>query len=94
MNNVAPQKLTDEQIERLVLAIQEYQVANLMARVIWTALEKAPDIEAKRKILVNSFAQAYELMVVMNMAVNSDVKPALFEANLREIKRQTHARSN
>lgn len=87
-------KLTDEQIERLVLAIKDYQVSNLMARVIWTALEKATDIEARRKILVSSFSQAYELLVVMQMAINSDVKPAAFDASLRDLKRQTHARSN
>ena len=95
MMNVAPQnKLTDEQVERLVIAIHDLQVTNIMAQIIWRALEKAEGIEAKRKILVTAFAQSYELMVVMNMAVNSDMKPALFAANLKELKRLSHARVN
>ena len=95
MMNVAPQnKLTDEQVERLVIAINDLQVTNIMAQIIWRALEKADGIEAKRKILVTAFAQSYELMVVMNMAVNSDMKPALFAANLKELKRLSHARVN
>ena len=95
MMNVAPQnKLTDEQVERLVIAINDLQVTNIMAQIIWRALEKAEGIEAKRKILVTAFAQSYELMVVMNMAVNSDMKPALFAANLKELKRLSHARVN
>ena len=91
-NNVG--RLTDEQVERLVIAIKSYQVSNLMARVIWTALEKAEGLEAQRKILVTSFSQAYELLVVMNMATHSDVKSAAFEKNLNDMKRQGHAGSN
>lgn len=97
LNQTSPKhvgRLTDEQVERLVIAIKNYQVSNLMARVIWTALEKAEDTEARRKILMTSFAQTYELMVVMNMAIQSDMKPVVFDANLSKIKRQSHAGSN
>ena len=91
MLNPTPQtKLTDEHIERLILVIKEYQVTNLMASLIWKALEKAEDIETKRKILVSAFAQSYELLVVMNMAVQSDVKPDDFAFTLKEIKRQKY----
>lgn len=79
----APRKLSDEQIDRLLIAIQHLKGKNAMAAVIAKALEKQPTLEYKRSVLVMAFAQSYELLLIMNMAVDSDVPPMNFRDNLK-----------
>lgn len=88
------QRLSDEQVERLVLVIKNLKEFNATAAVAWAALEKEADLEGKRKVLVMTFAHTYELMLCMNMAVNSNKKPAAFESDLQDIRRQQNARTN
>lgn len=81
----APRKLSDEQIDRLLIAIQHLKEKNAMAAVIAAALNKKPDLEYKRSVLVTAFAQSYELLLILNMVVDSDVAPAAFTENLKAI---------
>lgn len=89
-----PQQLSDEQVKRLLIAIEGLKDHNTMAGVIWQAIEKQPDLDAKRRILVTGFSQAYELMVVMQMGINATLQADKFRKNLDKIKRKNHAGSN
>jgi hypothetical protein len=85
-------RLSDEQVERLVLAIENLKDTNAIAGVIWHALQKNPPaLESQRRVLVTSFAQTFELMTVMNMVVESKVKPVEFKTRLRETRARTNA---
>lgn len=92
--NVNINKLSDEQIERLLLAINEMKETNTMAGLIAKALEKQQSLIDKRRVLITSFSQCFELMVVMNMAIEAKVKPDEFKNNLADIRRLNHAGSN
>ena len=87
--------LTDEQVERLVLAINYCKDTNPIAAVAWAALQKESTLEGQRRVLVTVFAQTYELMLVMNMATNSTIKAEEFQSNLNAMRRHnSRARDN
>lgn len=93
-NPINPNQLNDQQIDRLLIAVETLKQTNSMAQLICAALEKQTDREGKRRVLVTSFAQMYELMLVMQMAILSDVTPEAIQENLREKQRRDHAGSN
>ena len=82
LDQTPPQKLSDDQIKRLVIAIEYLQESNISARLVWLALEKETSIEGKRRVLVKSFAQSFELLTVMHMAIESTVMPDDFKARI------------
>lgn len=82
LNQKPPDRLNDDQVQRLVIAIEYMQKTNISARLVSLALEKETSIEGKRKILIKSFAQAFELLTVMHMAIESVVTPGDFKAKV------------
>lgn len=92
--NVQPQHLSDAQVERLSIAIEGMKETNTIAMLIATALAKQTSPVDRKRVLVTSFAQSFELMVVMNMAVNATVTPEEFKKTLAETRRLNYAGSN
>ena len=92
--NVQPEHLSDAQVERLLIAIEGMKETNTIALLIATALEKQTSPVDRRRVLVTSFAQSFELMVIMNMAVNATVTPEEFKKTLAETRRLNHAANN
>jgi hypothetical protein len=89
-----PNHLSDVQVDRMVSAVEELAKTNMPAKLVHAALSKLDSREGKRRVLVTSFAQVYELMLVLQMGINSDVPAEDFKRNLEEIKRQNHAGLN
>lgn len=87
-------QLSDAQIDRLLIVIEGMRETNMMASLIATALDKQTSRIDKRRVLVTSFSQAFELMVVMNMAVEAKVEPEEYKKNLADVRRQSHAGLN
>jgi hypothetical protein len=86
-DQTTPTRLSDEEIDRLIVSIRDLKNTNVFAGLLWQTLEKNPSREAKRRVLVMAFGQSYELLVVMFMAVESKATPADVQKKLDEIKR-------
>lgn len=77
-------KLTHDQILRLETAVAEVaKRGNPFAQAIVQALESKTTPSEKRATLSGSYARMFELMSVMNMAIQSKVAPEKFEESLR-----------
>ena len=87
-------QLSDAQIDRLLIAIEGMRETNTMANLIATALDKPTSRIDKRRVLITSFSQCFELMVVMNMAIEAKIKPEDFKKSLNDVRRLGHAGSN
>lgn len=96
MSNINQKKnrLSDEQVERLLVTIETLKDKNVIAEMIAKALEKQDTFDDKRKVLVSSFAQTYELMVCMNTGINATLAAAEFKANLVESRKAANAQAN
>ena len=77
-----PSKLNNEQVDRLLIAIEHMKGDNVIADVIWRSLKAQANKEQKKRVMVGAFAMAYSLLLVMNMAVQSNVNPSEFKASL------------
>jgi hypothetical protein len=81
------QALTDDQVERMELAVQELaKWGNAPALGITRNLE-GKALAEKRRVLTASYAQMFEALVAMNMALDSkrsaeDIRQALEAGNL------------
>jgi len=77
-------RLTDEQVDRMVIAVRSLSATNVHAKAVSMALEKQIDREGRRKVLVSSYSQAFELLTVFNMAMESSVTPVEMQSRLQK----------
>lgn len=81
-----PQRLNDEQIERLEITARELaRRGNFVGLALEQALTGKSAAE-QRATLIVAYSQTYEAMLVLQMALNSLNTPAEIAARLREIK--------
>lgn len=77
-------QLTGDQVKRLEIVVLKLRGArNPIAEAVAIALGKQATIEEKRKVLAASYAKMFELMLAMNMAIDSGVSAADVEKRLK-----------
>lgn len=84
VDKVKTEKMTNEQVERIEIAIRSAAPRNPFAASLQKALSLQADMDGKRKVITASYAYFYELMLFAQMAMDSTVAPDELERRLKD----------